>query len=386
MDITNSSPPPQRPVSHTGSRLAVLVGVLLALLALLYLPSYMQQLEYSKMRGEVKAIDEALGADLGPKLGSLSKAYVLLAKKAAPSVVHIDTKQTELRRSRDIFGGLGIQETEGEASGVIVDPAGYIVTNNHVVDGAQEITVTLSNGKSYENAEVIGTDPGSDLAVIKIPGENLIAAEWGNSDDVEVGEMVLAIGNPFGLDRSVTSGIVSAKNRREVGNGRVEFLQTDAAVNPGNSGGPLINMEGRIIGINTAIVGQAYQGISFAIPSNAARAAFEQLKKGTPSTSGYLGVGLRRLPPDLAQRLGLRAGEGALVREVAPNSPAAKAGIEIGDVIIAWDDHAIEDAALLQLLVGRTKVGTAVPVTIVRDGKEMKLEVTVGPRPKQRSQ
>ncbi len=386
MDILNSPPPPQRPVSHTGSRLAVLVGVLLALLALLYLPTYMQQLEYSKMRGEVKAIDEALGADLGPKLGSLSKAYVLLAKKAAPSVVHIDTKQTELRRSSDVFGGLGIQEMEGEASGVIVDPAGYIVTNNHVVDGAQEITVTLSNGKSYENAEVIGTDPGSDLAVIKIPGENLVAAEWGNSDEVEVGDMVLAIGNPFGLDRSVTSGIVSAKNRREVGNGRVEFLQTDAAVNPGNSGGPLINMEGKIIGINTAIVGQAYQGISFAVPSNAAREAYEQLKSGHPVVRGYLGVSLLSVTPDLARRLKLPVKKGAVVMGVAPNSPADKAGIKKGDIVTAWDDHTIEDDALLRLLVARTKVGTTMPVTIIRNGEEMKLDVTVAQRPSQSSQ
>jgi len=359
----------------------VLVGVLLALLALLYLPSYLQQLEYSRMRGEVKAIDEALGTDLGPKLGSLSKAYVLLAKKAAPSVVHIDTKQAELHRSSDIFGGLGIQETEGEASGVIVDSAGYIVTNNHVVDGAQEITVTLSNGKSFENAEVIGTDPGSDLALIKIPADNLIAAEWGDSDQVEVGDMVLAIGNPFGLDRSVTSGIVSAKNRREVGNGKVEFLQTDAAVNPGNSGGPLINMEGKIIGINTAIVGQAYQGISFAVPSNAAREVYEQLKERRPVIRGYLGVGLLSVTPDLARRLGLSIRKGALVTAVATNSPADKAGIKREDVITSWDDHSIEDAALLQVLVARTKVGTKVPVTIVRNGEEKKLEVTVAQRP-----
>jgi serine protease Do len=386
MDTFPTPEPSPRPVTRTVSRLPVLIGVLLALLALLYLPTYMQQLEYSKMRGEVRAIDEALGSDLGPKFGSVGKAYVLLAKKAAPSVVHIDTKQTQLRRASDVFGGLGIQETEGEASGVIVDPAGYIVTNNHVVDGAEEIAVTLSDGTRFENVEVIGTDPGSDLAVIKIPGNKLIAAEWGDSDEVEVGEMVLAIGNPFGLDRSVTSGIVSAKNRREVGNGRVEFLQTDAAVNPGNSGGPLINMGGKIIGINTAIVGQAYQGISFAVPSNAARDVYEQLKSGHPVVRGYLGVNLIPVTPELARRLGLKTPKGAVIRTVAPNSPAAKAGLKPHDVVVAWDDHPIEDDTMLRLLVARTKVGATVPVTILRNGEEMKLDVTVTQRPTQLGQ
>ena len=381
MDTFPSPEPSPRPVSRTVSRLPVLIGVLLALLALLYLPTYMQQLEYSKMRGEVRAIDEALGSDLGPKFGSVGKAYVLLAKKAAPSVVHIDTKQTQLRRTNDIFGGLGMQETEGEASGVIVDPAGYVVTNNHVVDGAQEIIVTLSDGSRFENAEVIGTDEGSDLAVIKIPSNNLIAAEWGNSDEVEVGEMVLAIGNPFGLDRSVTSGIVSAKNRREVGNGRVEFLQTDAAVNPGNSGGPLINMGGKIIGINTAIVGQAYQGITFAVPSNAAREVYEQLKAGKKVVRGFLGVNMMSVTPELARKLGLKIQKGALVTQVAPDSPADKAGLKPQDVIVAWDNHPVEDDTLLRLLVARTKVGTTVPVTILRNGEETKVDVTVSQRP-----
>ena len=232
----------------------MLLGVLLAMLVLLYLPSYMERLAYSRMQGEVRAIDEAMPGDLGKKIGSLGKAFVLLAKKVGPSVVHIDTRATQVRQN-DIFGGLGgSYETEGEASGVIVDPSGFIVTNNHVVEGATSVSVTLSDGTRFDHAEVVGTDPGYDLAVIKIPKTDLIAADWGDSDELEVGEMVLAIGNPYGLDRSVTFGIVSAKNRREVGNGKAEFLQTDAAVNPGNSGGPLINMSAaQIVGINTMI-------------------------------------------------------------------------------------------------------------------------------------
>jgi serine protease Do len=184
----------------------------------------------------------------------------------------------------------------------------------------------------------------------------------------------------------VTSGIVSAKNRREVGNGKVEFLQTDAAVNPGNSGGPLINMEGKIIGINTAIVGQAYQGISFAVPSNAARDVYEQLKAGHPVVRGYLGVNLLPVTPDLARRLGLKTLKGAIVTGVAPSSPAAKAGLKPQDVVIAWDDRPVEDDTLLRLLVARTKVGTTVPATILRNGEEMKLDVTVAQRPTQLGQ
>jgi serine protease Do len=383
MDTFPSPEPAPRPVSRTVSRLPVLIGVLLALLALLYLPNYMQQLEYSKMRGEVRAIDEALGADLGPKFGSLGKAFVLVAKKAEPSVVHIDTHQTQVRRANDIFGGIEPYEMEGQASGVIVDPSGYIVTNNHVVDGATDITVTLSDGTRYENVEVIDTDPRFDLAVVKIPGNKLIAADWGDSDQLEVGEMVLAIGNPFGLDRSVTFGIVSGKNRRDIGNTHSDFLQTDAAVNPGNSGGPLINMAGKIVGINTAIVGSSYQGISFAIPSNAVRAMYEQLKTGHPSASGYLGVALRRLNPNAAQRLGVKTTKGALVTYVTPNTPAAEAAIQAGDVITSWDDHVIEDPDLLRVLIARTKVGTKVPVTILRDGETIKLDVTVAALPKQ---
>jgi serine protease Do len=351
---------------------------------LLYLPNLMERIEFSKMRGEVRAIDESLGGDLGQKFGSLGKAFVLLAKKAAPSVVHIDTTQTQLRRANDIFGGLQTQETEGEASGVIVDPSGYIVTNNHVVDGTEAISVTLSDGTRFENAEVVGADPGSDLAVVKIPGNNLVAAEWGDSDQVEVGEMVLAIGNPFGLDRSVTFGIISAKNRHDLGNGPPrDFLQTDAAVNPGNSGGPLINMGGKIVGINTAIYGPAYQGISFALPSNAAHAVYDQLKSGHSVVSGYLGVSLGPITPPLARRLGLKTLNGAVLTGVAKDSPAAKAGLQRNDVVTAWDDHAIEDPNLLRLLVARTKVGTTVPVTVLRNGEELKLDVTVAQRPDQ---
>jgi S1-C subfamily serine protease len=380
MSSIPAPPLPERPTSHLGSRLPILIGILLALVVLLYLPTYMQNVEYAKMRGEVQAIDESLGGDLGKKFGSLGKAFVVLAQKAMPSVVHIDTRQRQVRRINDIFSGI-VPEMEGEASGVIVDPSGYIVTNNHVVRGAEEISVTLSNGKKYD-AEVLNTDESFDLALVKIDAKDLVAADWGDSDQLDVGEMVLAIGNPFGLDRSVTFGIVSGKNRHNGGN-ESDFLQTDAAVNPGNSGGPLINMAGKIIGINTAIVGEQYQGISLAIPSNTARKIYEQLKSGQATESGFLGVNLGRISPQMARQLGLRTTRGALVMGVVPKSPAERAGIQVGDVITSWDDREIDDRNLLILLIARTKVGTTVAVTVNRNGETVKLDVAVAARPKQ---
>jgi serine protease Do len=349
----------------------------------------MERIQYSRMQGEVRAIDEALPGDLGKKIGSLGKAFVVLAKKVGPSVVHIDTRGTELRQN-DVFGQQQQYETEGEASGVVVDPAGYIVTNNHVVENATNVKVTLSDGASYDHAEVVGRDPGYDLAVIKIPKGDLIAADWGDSDTLDVGEMVLAIGNPFGLDRSVTFGIVSAKNRRGVGNSTNEFLQTDAAVNPGNSGGPLINMGGQIVGINTAIVGPTYQGISFALPSNVAKTVYEQLKQHKAVVRGYLGVVSSQLNPAAARQLGLKSGEGVVVMSVSPGSPAEQAGIRKFDIIVEWDGHPIEDPKLLSFYVARSKVGGKVPVKLIRPDltgggrhQEMHLDVSVAQRPEQ---
>jgi serine protease Do len=268
---------------------------------------------------------------------------------------------------------------------VVIDPDGYIVTNNHVVENAQSIKVTLANNHQYA-AEVIGTDPGSDLAVIKIPATHLIAATWGNSGQLEVGEWVLAIGNPYGLDRTVTFGIISAKDRRGFENSPTQdFLQTDAAVNPGNSGGPLVNMQGQVIGINTAIYGQSYQGISFALPSSTAKEVYEKLKKGQKvgQAYGYLGVQLAPLSRADAQQLGLKSTHGALVVGIVAGSPADQSGLKPGDVITSWDGEAVDDPTLLRLLVAKSKVGATVKATVIRDGEEKKLDITVGQRPPQ---
>ncbi len=271
-------PVAERPRSdvRSSSRLPLLLGIMIGLALLWYLPYYLERVEFAKMQGQIRAINEALPA-LETKLGPLSKSFSLVAAKVGPSVVSIRTSSHVERQGA--FGGVQ-REMEGEASGVVVDAAGYVVTNNHVVDGASEILVKLNNDHTVA-AEVVGTDPAVDLAVLKIPSGGLIAADWGDSDQLEVGEMVLAVGNPFGLDRTVTFGIVSAKDRHRVSNSPTQgFLQTDAAVNPGNSGGPLVNMAGRVVGINTAIIGPSYQGVSFALPSNTAHEVYEQIRSG----------------------------------------------------------------------------------------------------------
>ena len=365
------------------SRMPMLIGVLIAVALLwglqFYLPNYLERVEYAKMRGQVRAVNEALPA-IGPKLESLSKAFGVIASKVGPSVVFIDTEQTQVG---DQGFGPAMYQMQGQASGVIVDPDGYIVTNNHVVENASEIRVTLADNRQFA-ADVVGVDPGSDLAVLKIQATNLISADWGDSGQLEVGEWVLAIGNPYGLDRTVTFGIISAKNRRGFEKSPTQdFLQTDAAVNPGNSGGPLVNMEGQVIGINTAIYGPSYQGISFALPSSTAKDVYERLKKGQSidHAYGYLGVRLAPLSAADALRLGVKTARGALVVKVETGSPAEQAGLRANDVVVSWDGQSIEDPTLLRLVVAQSRVGSTVKATIIRQGEEMQLDVTVGRRP-----
>jgi serine protease Do len=278
---------------------------------------------------------------------------------------------------------------QGEASGVIVDAEGYIVTNYHVIANANPkkggiIRVKLPSGGTYV-AELVGDDAKNDLAVLKINAPNLIPAPWGDSDQLQVGEMVWALGNPFGLDNSLTFGIVSAKARRGLTEEfrYNEYLQSDAAVNPGNSGGPLVNMSGEVVGINTAIVGPAFQGISFAIPSNVARRVYEEIKENGSVANGYLGLRPRSLSRQLAEQLGIEQLEGALVVEVMEGSPAAQAGLEPGDFIIALNGEKIDDPLHLIHKIARTAPGTRVTLTVIRGGKEMKIEATVGRRAEQ---
>ncbi len=281
------------------------------------------------------------------------------------------------------FGEIPDQELKQQSlgSGFIIDKDGYIITNNHVVDGADEIKVKLADGREYK-AKVIGRDPKTDLALIKISSlfKDLPALSLGDSDKMRVGDWVLAIGNPFGLEETVTQGIISATGR-VIGSGPYDnFLQTDAPINPGNSGGPLINLSGEVIGINSAII-QSGQGIGFAIPSNMAKKITPQLKEKGRVSRGWIGVSVQTMTPEIAQALGLKEPQGVLVGEVVPGGPASAAGIKRGDVIVSFDGKEIKKVADLPLLVAETPAGKKIDVKVIRDSKELPLTVTVAEMP-----
>jgi S1-C subfamily serine protease len=375
------SRPAARTTNTTSYRLPVLLLVLLVLAAVAFLPTYLERVKYKQTQGELAAISEAL-PEL--KLESLGKLFSLVGRKVSPSVVNIDTERTVVGRGDEITALLGpqLRQQRGQASGVIVDAEGYIVTNYHVIDNAdrKSIKVNLPDGRTRV-AQVIGHDAKNDLAVLKIDADNLIPAPWGDSDRLEVGELVWALGNPFGLDNSLTFGIVSAKARRGL-NAEYrynEYLQTDAAVNPGNSGGPLVNMNGEIVGINTAIVGPTFQGISFAIPSNVAERIYQAIRETGSVANGHLGVGLVMLNRQLAERLGIEQLEGALVVEVGEGTPADKGGLEAGDFVVAWNGEKIADPAQLSHYIASSP-GEEATLTVIRGGKEITLEVTIGSR------
>ena len=265
-------------------------------------------------------------------------------------------------------------------SGVIVDHSGYVLTNNHVVAGADEISIKLKNGKEYE-AVIKGRDPKTDLALIKIQTDDeLPSLPLGDSDAMQVGDWVIAVGNPFGLENTVTAGIVSAKGRA-IGAGVYDnFIQTDASINPGNSGGPLINLKGEVIGINTAIVAQG-QGIGFAIPVNMAKNIMAQLKEKGRVVRGYFGVSPQKLTDKLAKQFNMKDTEGVLVARVEKDSPADKGGLKRGDIIVDVNGKEIPEPGTLYRVVADLTVGDKIQVKVMREGKEMTLSVTVGERP-----
>ena len=267
-------------------------------------------------------------------------------------------------------------EQRGVGSGFIMSSDGYIVTNNHVVEDADKIKVKLANGKEYDG-KIIGRDPKTDLALVKIDGaSDLHALPLGNSDELKVGSWVVAVGSPFGLEQTVTAGIVSAKGR-VIGSGPYDnFIQTDASINPGNSGGPLINTKGEVVGINTAILAQG-KGIGFAIPVNMAKDIAPQLQEKGHVTRGWFGVSIQEMTPELAKSFGLKDGKGALVAQVLPGSPAEKAGIEQGDVIVEFDGKAVAESKDLPQIVASTPVGKSVNVKVWRGGKALDRQVKV---------
>jgi Do/DeqQ family serine protease len=268
-------------------------------------------------------------------------------------------------------------------SGVIVDRDGYILTNNHVIKDADEIKVKLSDRRDFLG-KVVGVDAKTDLAVIKINSNKLPVIKWGDSDKLKVGETVVAVGNPYGLSQTVTSGIVSATGRANVGIADYEdFIQTDAAINPGNSGGALVNVRGELVGINTAIFSTSggYQGIGFAIPSNMARVVMDSLVKKGKVTRGWLGVSIQQITPELAKQFNVKEEKGVLVTDVVEDSPAEKAGLKRGDVIIEYEGKVVDDPATVRNMVAATAPGKEITLKIIRDGKPMTIKVAIAEMP-----
>jgi Do/DeqQ family serine protease len=326
-----------------------------------------------------------------PVAGSFSAA----ARKAAPAVVSINTsKAVRNPRSNDpwfqfFFGDQGQQQAQtGLGSGVIVSPDGYILTNNHVVEGADEIEVTLADSRRTR-ATVIGTDPDTDLAILKVDLDKLPAMVLGNSDQLSVGDQVLAIGNPFGVGQTVTSGIVSALGRSQLGINTFEnFIQTDAAINPGNSGGALVDINGNLMGINTAIYSRSggSMGIGFAIPVSTAKLVLDGIVKDGQVTRGWIGVEPNELSPELAATFGVRATEGVIITGVLQDGPAARAGIRPGDVIVRVGDKPTENVSALLTAVAALKPGEPAAFQLQRGDAQLELNVVPGTRPRQRGQ
>jgi serine protease Do len=342
---------------------------------------------------------------------AFSNVFAKASKEAMPAVVSIKVEKTvetsslfgDQSQLNDPFGLFGddfmrqffgdrvpSQQTprkqleQGQGSGFIISKDGYILTNNHVVGDVDKITVVLKDGRKFEDAKLIGTDPDSEVALIKINGDNFPVLPMGDSDKIEIGDWVIAIGNPFGLSETVTVGVISAVGRSNVHIAAYEnFIQTDAAINPGNSGGPLINIDGQVIGINTAIYSESggYMGIGFAIPINMARTIEQQLKETGKVTRGYLGLYARDMTQDMAEPLKLKNAQGVIVASIEKGSPAEKAGIKTNDIITQMNGKKIETYDVFRNEIAVMKPGSSVKLAIDREGKTIDIDVTLGDRP-----
>ena len=342
--------------------------------------------------------------------GGAPQTFADLSARLQPAVVNISTRQrvpvrTQADPLEEFFrrfgfpdgqqpgqgGGSGprTRETGSLGSGFIISADGYIVTNNHLIQSASgngtvdQVTVTLTNRREYP-ARIIGRDSASDLALLKIEGQNLPFVNWGDSARARVGDWVLAIGNPYGLGGTVTAGIISALHRGITGAGAYDrYIQTDASINMGNSGGPMFDLNGNVIGINSALISPtgASVGIGLAIPAELAKPVIDSLRRGQRPSRGYLGVGLQPLDENIAEALGLPKDRGEIVRSVQPNEPAARAGIQQGDVILRVNNQEVNPDQTVSYLIANTPVGSRVPVDLIRNGRRMTLQVTVQQRP-----
>jgi serine protease Do len=328
-----------------------------------------------------------------------SRAFSEIVSAVSPAVVNISTTKVFKRDTEPLleepffdffrpFHDFRMPKKWKEqnlGSGVIVSSDGYIITNNHVVEKSDEIKVTLLDKRTFKG-RIVGADPKTDIAIVKIDASSLPTVPWGDSEKLQVGEFVLAIGNPYGLNHTVTMGIISAVGRANVGIADYEdFIQTDAAINPGNSGGPLVNIKGELIGINTAIFSRTggYQGIGFAVPTNMVRPLMSQLIQKGKIIRGWLGVTIQEMTPELSQKFGLEKSNGALVSDVAKGSPAEKSGITRGDIIVAFNGKEVRDVASLRNMVSQSKVGSDVSIKILRSGKEYNVRLVIAELPRE---
>ncbi|MDI6889905.1 MAG: DegQ family serine endoprotease [Thermodesulfovibrionales bacterium] len=353
----------------------------------------------SKTTGQQGYLPYTVTPNVPRQIMETSRAFSEIVSTVSPAVVNISTTKVFKRDTEPFFEDPFFDffrpfhdfrmpkkwKEQSLGSGVVVSPDGYIITNNHVVEKSDEIRVTLFDKRTFRG-RIVGADPKTDVAIVRIDATNLLTIPWGDSEKLQVGEFVLAIGNPYGLSHTVTMGIISAVGRANVGIVDYEdFIQTDAAINPGNSGGPLVNIKGELIGVNTAIFSKTggYQGIGFAVPSNMARLVMNQLIQKGKVMRGWLGVTIQELTPELSQKFGLEKSKGVLISDVAKGSPAEKAGIMRGDIILEFNGKEVKDVSSLRNMVAQSKAGAEVSMKILRSGKEHTVRLVIVELPRE---